>query len=394
MRRLYSAALLLACAAILIGGIVWLFELRFEAGDVYPPYSSLRSDPLGTMAFYESLAGLPDFAASRDISTVNGLPDGSGTTYFDIALSVPQFRGLSEATLKEMERFATEGGRLVVTVFPDPSKSMPEDVREKAQSPGLRQPEPVLPTPYRDHWGLAVEAIGLDRREDSYSPAEVFNQSGLPLPPSLDWHSGVVLSPSIDGWKTVYVRQSNPVMVEREFGKGSVVVATDSYFLSNEAMQMERHTDLLAWLVGENRNVVFDERHLGVTETPGVAALMRRYRLHGFVASLIGLAALFVWKNSTSLAPPYRELSGDYVAGKDASAGFINLLRRGIPVPDLLGTCFNEWKASAAGSPRCSSTRIENAERRFAEESARPSKHRDPVKAYRDISQILKLQDK
>ena len=35
-------------------GITKLFLLRFEAGDVYPPYSSLRADPLGTMVLYKA----------------------------------------------------------------------------------------------------------------------------------------------------------------------------------------------------------------------------------------------------------------------------------------------------------------------------------------------------
>ena len=34
-------------------GLLHLFALRFAQGDVYPPYSSLRSDPLGKKALYE-----------------------------------------------------------------------------------------------------------------------------------------------------------------------------------------------------------------------------------------------------------------------------------------------------------------------------------------------------
>ena len=59
MKKYFSLFLLAGCAAILTLGLIRLFKLRFEAGDVYPAYSSLRSDPLGTMAFYESLGKVP-----------------------------------------------------------------------------------------------------------------------------------------------------------------------------------------------------------------------------------------------------------------------------------------------------------------------------------------------
>ena len=47
--------LALAVAALFVAGLIQLFLLRFKAGDVYPAYSSLRSDPLGTQVLFESL---------------------------------------------------------------------------------------------------------------------------------------------------------------------------------------------------------------------------------------------------------------------------------------------------------------------------------------------------
>ena len=53
-RALIMATLLVVLAAFLFG-LLHLFNLRFAAGDVYPPYSSLRSDPVGCRIYYESL---------------------------------------------------------------------------------------------------------------------------------------------------------------------------------------------------------------------------------------------------------------------------------------------------------------------------------------------------
>ena len=54
-------------------GVVKLFLLRFEAGDVYPAYSSLRSDPLGGRAFYSSLENINAALVSRNYLTLQNL---------------------------------------------------------------------------------------------------------------------------------------------------------------------------------------------------------------------------------------------------------------------------------------------------------------------------------
>jgi hypothetical protein len=155
-------------------------------------------------------------------------------------------------------------------------------------------------------------------------------------------------------------------------------------------MRKDRHPDLLAWLVGPGRNVIFDEAHLGVTEAPGVATLMRKYHLYWFVAGLILLAGLFIWMNSASLVPLHTNRQAqDYVAGKDAAAGFDNLLRRSIPTRDLLATCFNEWKQSVVQTGKYSASRVQQAEAAFEAENALAERNRDPVRAYQTISRIL-----
>jgi hypothetical protein len=180
------------------------------------------------------------------------------------------------------------------------------------------------------------------------------------------------------------------VVIERSFGTGSVVMATDSYFVSNEAMAKDRHADLLAWLVGANNNVVFDESHFGIVETSGVAVLMRQYRLHGLAAGLILVAALFIWKNSTSLVPPYvDEKKEDFVAGKDSASGFVNLLRRNIAPRDLLATCFAEWKKSGASAGNISPARLQQAEAIFSSENSLPNRDRNSVAAYKKLSNAI-----
>ena len=64
------AFLALLLAAALVSGVAQLFALRLEHGDVYPPYSTLRTDPLGAKAFYEALAELPGFDMRRNFRSL------------------------------------------------------------------------------------------------------------------------------------------------------------------------------------------------------------------------------------------------------------------------------------------------------------------------------------
>jgi hypothetical protein len=192
-------------------------------------------------------------------------------------------------------------------------------------------------------------------------------------------------------WRVIYSRGKSPVVIERTFGRGTVVMATDSYFLSNEAMWKARHPELLAWLIGAGEHVVFDEAHLGVTESSGVAVLMRKYRLHGVIAGLVLLAGLFVWKNSVSLVPPQTLAAKDrFVAGKDSAAGFVNLLRRNIPPREILEVCFTEWTKSfsARGAYRISS--VDQAQMVMEAERNRAARDRNAVRAYQEICRALK----
>src|SRR5260370_37225360 len=123
MTRRLPFLILLFCAAAFAFGLFELFKLRYEAGDVYPPYSSLRSDPLGTMAFYESLARMPGISVRRDFSADNRLPTGREVAYLHLAGSSEEWASMPEALVEEVDGFLARGGRLVVTLLPQKTRS-------------------------------------------------------------------------------------------------------------------------------------------------------------------------------------------------------------------------------------------------------------------------------
>jgi len=153
----------------------------------------------------------------------------------------------------------------------------------------------------------------------------------------------------------------------------------------------ERVPQLLAWMVGPSQSVVFDETHLGVEESPGISALARKYRLHGFFAGLLLLAGLFVWKNATSFVPPYEEAvereKPELVAGKDSASGFVNLLRRNLPARDLLAVCLSEWKKTC--SREQPKAKLQQVQAIIDAENQRPPAERRPVATYQAISGVL-----
>ena len=317
------------------------------------------------------------------------MPEPLGVTYLHIATTDGAWNQVSPDDLQKVERFVQRGARLVMTMFPEAARK-PKPVGEKKPKADASEPEEKTVSLW-EQWGLKPRVVNLSLGDrEIYKSVPVFNTSGLKLPEMLDWHSGLVFEKINETWKPIYTRGRDPVVVERHFGAGSVVIATDSYFLSNEALRDARHPDLLSWVIGPNRTVIFDEAHLGVVEQPGMSALVRRYRLYWVVAAVVLLAGLFVWKNATSLVPARSaDATEAYIEGRDSSSGFVNLLRRNIAAREILATCYSEWKKTAAQSGSYSAIRRQKAEAAYDAENSKDARERDAVRAYRAITGVL-----
>jgi len=402
-------------------GVGRLFQLRFDAGDVYPPYSSLRADPLGTKALFRSLESLPGITAQRFFKQLDKLPEGRRTTLFVFGAQASDMNYSTEDEYKQLEQFMSEGGRLVISFAPvntRPWAARRAQAKEEKKSNDKPQKEQKSDEPgdeyYRPHrrklpasdeedaqlislkerWNVRFNYEDLPKdADDVYESVLARKMGDMDLPVSVVWHTALYFEGPAANWNVLYARDKLPVLIERKFGSGALVLSADSFFVSNEALRSERHPKLLAWLAGPNTTVLFDETHLGVLETPGLAALVRKYRLHGLVAGLAMLAGLFVWKNTTPFVPPYDEALAenrkDAVAGRDSAAGFVNLLRRGISSSEVLLVCFAEWRKTRAHGRADLNARTERMSAVISEEQAKPARERDPVEGYRRLTRIL-----
>jgi hypothetical protein len=391
--KLPGAFFLLAVAVLFVYGVTELLVLRFERGDVYPSYSSYRADPLGTKALYEGLGLLKEVEAVRNVEPLPKLSGLSGTTLFLFGLRRSHFCAMQLSWVKALEEAALEGGRIVISFAPTDAHPIP-DSKEKEKQEALREDAERQDDEKQglhgkeyvdlaDRWSVETELSGEKEAEASLGAPEE------DLPSSLAWYSTLVLKPRDNAWRTIYTRAGKPVLIERSYGKGSIILSSDSFFLSNEAMKSNRYPRLLSWLCGAHRRIVFDETHLGVSRSPGVAALLRKYGLAPFFISLMALALLAIWKQCARFVPAWEEDEQPVVdARKDSFTGLTNLLRRNIPADDILNACLEEWKRSFTHGRRNRSALLPRIQEMIASDRAQSKKNRNPVRAYRQISAL------
>ncbi|MGA2596931.1 MAG: DUF4350 domain-containing protein [Bryobacteraceae bacterium] len=303
--KLSWAALAIVCVAF-AWGLVQLYDLRLASGDIYPVYSSFRADPLGSKVLFESLAALPGYSVQRNFHELDDFREHSATMLW-IGEDPFSFVLRPEEDFVQFEQIASRGIRVVIALTPVRRASVQMEVRD---------------SPLEKRWGVSFIYV---RRLQP----EAEREGGIPKQTALVMKTAGQVTP----------------VVEKPFGKGAVVLVDSAYPFSNEALASERNTELLSRVLATNRTIVFDEHHLGLSETASLVMLARKYRLAGLGLGLPILAVLFIWRNSSSLLPPRRTSTADEARPALASP-LQHLLRRNIPEPELIATCLAEWEKS------------------------------------------------
>lgn len=435
-----------------------VLSVRFSGGEAYPNYSTLRADPLGARALYESLGRVPGVESVRNFELPDKLHGHPGETLMLLNVNVRAFNARGEFIEgRPIAEWATAGGRVVITLDPsrepngidktfndaarevreerkaEREKKKKEEAEKKAADDKDKKSVPEekekSKKPEKDDDSddeeekkggrvqrkiTAAEAlkISASAREFVYTgkkgaTLEVTPNFPLAAEDAPEWFSNVYLNddtsqdfkklaeeilkeekqsadfkkgeagkekeegkagesvkqvkatdaPKPSPWKLIAHRKDRAMIMERKMGAGSVVVCTDSFFASNEALWNGPKTKFLSWLIGDAKRVVFDETHLGsnIGDEEGLMTLARRYHMHGLFIGGILLFLLYVWRNSMSLVPADASRDLGYwreeaVAGQSAAAGLEGLLRRGIPRKEMLERCFNTWDTTAAAA--------------------------------------------
>lgn len=399
--RFGSLLLLLLVVGLFVSGTVYVFAVRFESGDVYPPYSSYRSDPLGTRAFYECLGRLPGVRAGRNTGSPEKWTGMNGSTLFLVGVRRNSSGTVDRSWAEAVEKVSREGGRIVIAFVPQPEsegKARPTPERNKGKArdePRGKQKDPreVNDPDVLSRSSAAPPALWGIRtgRLSGHQGVAQLVAKGTGLPSSLYWHGTLALEPADGtGWRVIYAKEGKPVVLERTGKKGGMVLLADSFPLSNEAMKEHRSSALLAWLCGRHDRIVFDETHLGTSDTPGISGLLRKEGLAPFFVSLIVLALLAIWWQSAPFVPPPPDdRTGEVETGRTHRTGMTNLLRRNVPPGEILGVCLAEWERSLDRGTENLTPLVPEIRAIVAEEQNRSKKTRSPVQAYRKASALV-----
>jgi hypothetical protein len=289
-------------AAVFSYGLIRLFEVRFAAGDVYPDYSSLRSNPTGAKLLFDALARTPGVVVTRNYLPLEYLEETNATVFL-LALDAAAFAADPEPYLDNVERLAKRGNRVVAALNGD-GRGKPANAGELAK-----------------RWHVQ---FGFDAARNR--------------PHSLYFTEA-------PEWRVLDRDGPKLLALERSFEKGSVVLVSGSEDFANQSTAALDRLGLVSAALGPATRVVFDESHFGIAESGSVIGLARRFRLTGMAAGLALCAALFIWKNAAGFPPPAAAPRAETLPGRTSLSGLFTLLRRHIKPADLASACWNEWLA-------------------------------------------------
>ena len=395
LKRAGQIGLAVVIAGFLLG-VGRFAYLRFSSGELYPEYSSLRADPLGTKALYESLERVGGYGVERRVQSRGRFETSEPRTVFILGAFGMYSNG------EEIERWAREGARVVIALNGNFSLFAPleeegdkdeeeEEEEEKASRKLHADGESVFSgievKVLEETRFLGVEGLVANRVKTGEEE----------LPEELEWRGIFYFQLStnrdVDGeWDAVYEVNEKSVVLERKVGLGRIVLCADSFLFSNEALFRARSPEFLVWAAGKSREVMFNETHLGVEKGSSIMVTLREYGLEGLFLGLIATAALWVWKSAASFVPPYPESGetlGEGIEGKTTREGVIHLLQRNIAPEDLPGVCLAEWKRSHPNVNQFDARRLREAEDILEAYHAAPRKERKPVETYRLIARAL-----
>jgi hypothetical protein len=340
-----SYLLVLATIGTFIAVALQTFEVRLETQEGYPVASSFRADARGCKALYESLRRVPGVQTARFLRTFSNLPPAEGRSLIIAGLN-PQTKILQVQDRKFLSSWVEAGGTLIVALTAEDRNS------GKAGSPDYEvvpppkeqgSPNHKLTPPTDESWIETLQGAGVHvfRHADASARhrfvSGTFATSGSWLGPLYFVHSS---------WRVVAEADHLPVVIQRSFGRGNVILIADSYLLTNGSLADDRETGFLGWLFRKQTVVLFDESHFGITENPGIVSLARRYGLESAFFVLLILALFFVWANRYALVPKsVNQSPGNLIVpGQGGETVFVNLLRRSLPTKDLLSTSIELWR--------------------------------------------------
>jgi hypothetical protein len=337
--RLIAYILIGLMAALFAFVGVQMFKVRSEVNGVYPEYSSFRADPKGYRVLFETLSKLGPIPVQRFEEPLTELPSAPGKI---LVLAGIHPSGFSTDETNLLDEWMKKGGTLLIAFT---SPQIEQNEKGPQAGPGQQENRPVRDDVGKSEtWGFKIFWTRL--------PMVTELQSNL-FADQFSWAGHLYIQPTKSDWEVMAKVRDLPVVLQRNFGAGKLVLLADSYPLSNVALAAHRNAALVSWLFPQHSTVVFDESHFGIVNHPGIIGLARRYGLDGAFVAILGLAVLYLWASRYTLKPMRRRRadSEPAVPGIGGNEIFTNLLRRTLPAKDLCATCLQVWKQKGPINP-------------------------------------------
>ncbi|MBD3420651.1 MAG: hypothetical protein GF398_11090 [Chitinivibrionales bacterium] len=413
---------LITLAGLFGAGLFFLMKTRLERGDDYPPYSSLRSDPVGARVLHESLKHFGQLRVRRHYQDLTKLTGGGAKTHLVLGMYPHQLGRFPVKAADDLERRVSAGDRMVIGLVAEPVHSF-IGILKKLGMDGLSDSLRVIDSNARARdttlskrlkeqaylQYLQDRSTSLGKRlsislgnarylQKNFDPgADTLKAvpnaaTGDDVYSELVWHSTIFFETDDSAWQVIYSIDTMPVVIEKRLGAGSIVLMSDSYLLSNEGLLKSRNPAFLAWLIGSPKKVVFHEAHHGVFRKTTIGTLFMKYRLHGFLIGLCIVFALFIWRQFMPLRLRSAAQEGlpPIQASENARNGLVSLLRRTRKSSDIVKVCVHEW-AHTSPLGKAKGAAIHRRLRNESNTAVRTGEGQDPVLHYNHLYKTLQL---
>lgn len=214
----WTWVILLGALGAFVAGLIGLGSAVYQANG-YPEYSTLRTDPAGAKALFESLSRIPKLTVERNYRS--RLPETNGAVIIQMGLYPTPFYLTHENTIQEYERSARAGARVVIAFRRvDPVRPVLDAEPAAGKKPG----KPLDLDRKESPWKVEIQVRQAEPDEE-LSGAPTHSAASLKLDPASQWRCRAAAKDGLCWW------------AEARFGAGSIALVTQSYFLTNEGLR-------------------------------------------------------------------------------------------------------------------------------------------------------------
>jgi hypothetical protein len=286
MRR--ALPLLLAIAAFVAIGVLWIVSDRRASERVYDDFSSANTSDSGLSQAYAYLAR----------------------------------RGKTAPLTRPLGRDPIEANAVVFRITHDlPLFFDPEDLKGKEFGPPRPKEKPLLndaEDAFVRRGGRVIVAAHMGALP-SASPTEKTAVKVFPIWPGVDKLEVPELTSAFTTLRprmhAVFVSGNRVIVARERIGDGDLYVVAWPELFQNEQLAKAHHLALLVSLAGK-RPVYFDEVLHGIISGDGALAIMKQWNLGALLVMLCIVALLVFWRAGRRVGPPeedHRETRSDAI---------------------------------------------------------------------------------